>query len=86
MQKRLRLAEGNLKFHFFVFPLIQFVVIYIYIYFIFFRINKRDHDGLSINYDLTSGTSNRCLTFDNEPLSSAINFEISCLEIIGFTN
>jgi hypothetical protein len=43
-------------------------------------------DGLAINSNLTEGTTNRCDTFDNEPLCSMSNFQIDILEVIGFGN
>ncbi len=43
-----------------------------------------NHDGLSINSDLSSGSTNKCTTFDNQPLSNDINFDISVLEVISF--
>jgi TBC1 domain family member 24 len=42
------------------------------------------HDGLSIDSNLTTGSTGRCHTFDNDELCSKENFQIACLEMIGF--
>ncbi|RWS13268.1 TBC1 domain family member 24-like protein [Dinothrombium tinctorium] len=40
--------------------------------------------GLWLDENLTNGTSTRCDTFDNKPLSSSESFTISVVEVIGF--
>lgn len=43
-------------------------------------------DGLAIYSNLLEGTTNRCDTFENEPLASTNMFQIETLEAIGFKN
>ena len=41
----------------------------------------RDGWGLNIEEDLTRGRSDKCNTFENEPLSSRTGGEFSCLRV-----
>ena len=40
--------------------------------------------GLFLDDNLTKGKSEKCLTFDNEPLSSPADFTCCVIEAIGF--
>ena len=44
----------------------------------------RGNNGLVIDQSLTEGHTNRCDTFNNEPLSVNQDFQISSIEIISF--
>jgi len=46
----------------------------------------RNHDGLAINANLTEGSTNRCDTFENQPLANSNRFDIAILEVISFEN
>lgn len=42
--------------------------------------------GLMISSDLTYGHTDRCDTFENEPLGNAKDFEIAVLEVFSFNS
>lgn len=42
--------------------------------------------GLFLDDNLTNGKSEKCLTFDNQPLSPNIDFSCSVIEVIGFVS
>jgi len=46
----------------------------------------RSYDGLAINANLTEGSTNRCDTFENQPLANPSKFDIAILEVISFEN
>ena len=44
-----------------------------------------DKFGLFIYNDFVNGNTDKCTTFNNEPLSNSKEFKIECLEVWGTT-
>jgi hypothetical protein len=55
-----------------------------YLFIIFVR-EFRDGQGICLDEDLRFGKSESCLTFANPPLAAMKDFEVSVLEVIGFS-
>lgn len=49
-------------------------------------IGSGSYEGLTISSNLSDGYTNRCETFENDPLCSQQHFQIAVLEVIGFGN
>lgn len=45
----------------------------------------REGTGIQLDAELRYGKSERCLTFDNEPLVSNGDFEVQVLEVFAFS-
>jgi len=45
----------------------------------------REGTGIQIDSDLRYGKSERCLTFDNDPLVAGGDFEVQVIEVFAFS-